>query len=312
MSGTALKIIALILMTADHIGDIVPDMPLWLRWIGRISSPLFFFCAAEGAVHTSDRCRYLKRLWQASAAMAMLEAVLPAVLSMYFRITLYDFDNNIFLSIFHGVLIISILESTKNDSRKRTKYLLCYGGYQFILAVLSYTVEVNDPIMAAGIDINLIPILRDWDSIVFTLLGSLWHSEGPAVLTASIVLFYFCRENKKRLAVWYSTYCALYFLIFVPQIGIHFFNFLQRCGLPSKLVYLLALPINALGIPTMRIDTARNFTDSLLRINFQWMMIFALPFMLMYNGKKGKGLGRLFYIYYPVHLVIIHIISAII
>ena len=300
MSGTALKIIALILMTADHIGDYIPDMPLWLRWIGRISSPLFFFCAAEGAVHTSDRRRYLKRLWQASAAMAMLEAVLPAVLSMYFRITLYDFDNNIFLSIFQGVLIISILESTKNDSRKRTKYLLCYGGYQFILAVLSYTVEVNDPIMAAGIDINLIPILRDWDSIVFTLLGSLWHSEGPAVLTASIVLFYFCRENKKRLAVWYSTYCALYFLIFVPQIGIHFFN------------YLLALPINALGIPTMRIDTARNFTDSLLRINFQWMMIFALPFMLMYNGKKGKGLGRLFYIYYPVHLVIIHIISAII
>ncbi len=42
------------------------------------------------------------------------------------------------------------------------------------------------------------------------------------------------------------------------------------------------------------------------------MMIFALPFMLMYNGKKGKGFGRLFYIYYPVHLVIIHIISAII
>jgi len=247
MSGTALKIIALILMTADHIGDYIPDMPLWLRWIGRISSPLFFFCAAEGAVHTSDRRRYLKRLWQASAAMAMLEAVLPAVLSMYFRITLYDFDNNIFLSIFQGVLIISILESTKNDSRKRTKYLLCYGGYQFILAVLSYTVEVNDPIMAAGIDINLIPILRDWDSIVFTLLGSLWHSEGPAVLTASIVLFYFCRENKKRLAVWYSTYCALYFLIFVPQIGIHFFNFLQRCGLPSKLVYLLALPINGTG-----------------------------------------------------------------
>ena len=233
-------------------------------------------------------------------------------MSMYFKLRIGRFDNNIFLSLFQGVLIISMLESTKNDSRKRTKYLLCYGGYQFILAVLSYTVEVNDPIMAAGIDINLIPILRDWDSIVFTLLGSLWHSEGPAVLTASIVLFYFCRENKKRLAVWYSAYCGLYFLIFVPQMGIHFFNFLQRCGMSQDLVYVLSMPVNALGIPTMRIDTARSFTDSLLRINFQWMMIFALPFMLMYNGKKGKGLGRMFYIYYPVHLVIIHIISAII
>lgn len=299
-------------MTADHIGAYIPNMPLWLRWIGRLSSPLFFFCAAEGAVHTSNRRRYLKRLWQASAVMVLTEAVLDPLMSMYFKLRIGRFDNNIFLSLFQGVLIISMLESTKNDSRKRKKYLLGYGGYQLAMAVLSYTVEVNDPIMAAGIDINLIPILRDWDSIVFTLLGSLWHSEGPAVLTASIVLFYFCRENKKRLAVWYSAYCALYFLIFVPQIGIHFFNFLQRCGLPSKLVYLLALPINALGIPTMRVYSAGSFADSLLRINFQWMMIFALPFMLMYNGKKGKGLGRLFYIYYPVHLVIIHIISAII
>ena len=205
-----------------------------------------------------------------------------------------------------------MLESTKHDSRKRKKYLLGYGGYQLAMAVLSYAADVADPIAATGIEIHLIPLLSDWQRIVFTLLGSLWHSEGPAVLTASIVLFYFCRENKKRLAVWYSAYCGLYFLIFVPQMGIHFFNFLQRCGMSQDLVYVLSMPVNALGIPTMRIDTARSFADSLLRINFQWMMIFALPFMLMYNGKKGKGLGRLFYIYYPVHLVIIHIISAII
>lgn len=99
-------------------------------------------------------------------------------------------------------------------------------------------------------------------------------------------------------------------LIFVPQMGIHFFNFLQRCGMSQDLVYVLSMPVNALGIPTMRIDTARSFTDSLLRINFQWMMIFSLPLLLSYNGKKGKDLGRFFYVYYPVHLIILHIIGA--
>ena len=310
MSGTALKIIALILMTADHIGAYIPNMPLWLRWIGRLSSPLFFFCAAEGAVHTSNRRRYLKRLWQASAVMVLTEAVLDPLMSMYFKLRIGRFDNNIFLSLFQGVLIISMLEKTKNDSRKRKKYLLGYGGYQLAMAVLSYAADVADPIAATGIEIHLIPLLSDWQRIVFTLLGSLWHSEGPAVLTASIVLFYFCRENKKRLAVWYSAYCGLYFLIFVPQMGIHFFNFLQRCGMSQDLVYVLSMPVNALGIPTMRIDTARSFADSLLRINFQWMMIFSLPLLLSYNGKKGKDLGRFFYVYYPVHLIILHIIGA--
>lgn len=33
----------------------------------------------------------------------------------------------------------------------------------------------------------------------------------------------------------------------------------------------------------------------------QWGMIFALPFILLYNGKRGKGMKYLFYIYYPLH-----------
>lgn len=53
-------------------------MPIWLRWIGRLASPLFFFCAAESVVGTSDRKAYLKRLYRASFVMVMTEAVVPA------------------------------------------------------------------------------------------------------------------------------------------------------------------------------------------------------------------------------------------
>ena len=45
----------------------------------------------------------------------------------------------------------------------------------------------------------------------------------------------------------------------------------------------------------------------------QWMAFLAVPLLLLYNGQRGKArLGRLFYWYYPAHLVVIYGISLII
>jgi hypothetical protein len=44
----------------------------------------------------------------------------------------------------------------------------------------------------------------------------------------------------------------------------------------------------------------------------QWMMIFAIIPMFLYNGKKGFGLKNFFYIFYPVHIYILYIVATII
>lgn len=44
----------------------------------------------------------------------------------------------------------------------------------------------------------------------------------------------------------------------------------------------------------------------------QFWMVLALPFMILYNGKRGKEHKQFFYIYYPVHRYLISIISFII
>lgn len=49
MSTTAIKWLALVLMLVDHLGEFFPQsVPLWFRWLGRMSAPLFLFCLAQG------------------------------------------------------------------------------------------------------------------------------------------------------------------------------------------------------------------------------------------------------------------------
>lgn len=59
--------------------------------------------------------------------------------------------------------------------------------------------------------------------------------------------------------------------------------------------------------------TAGLFLVALGYGGVQWFALAAVPLLGMYNGRKGqKNLGKWFYLYYPLHLVVLHGISLIV
>lgn len=64
-------------------------------------------------------------------------------------------------------------------------------------------------------------------------------------------------------------------------------------------------------------EKTKYLTAGLILLGFgyggvQWFALAAVPLLGMYNGRRGeKNIGKWFYLYYPLHLVVIHGISLI-
>ena len=97
LSGNALKVIAIIAMTIDHLAWVgietyeQAETPLQisLHIIGRLTAPMMIFFVAEGYYHTHDFRRYLRRL--------MILAVVSHFAFCYFNMSGFNpFDNLLF------------------------------------------------------------------------------------------------------------------------------------------------------------------------------------------------------------------------
>lgn len=284
MNTTQLKLIALIAMLIDHIGQFIPGTPEYFHWIGRISAPIFVFCTSIGFYYTRDKIKYLVRLYVLSISMSLMNLFLALFFDRYY------IQNNIFITLFNICLIIHLINLVIKD-RSNKKYLIFYFSIHivilFIIIALNYT----------NINILTLYFMKDLSTNVFL-------TEGGILFVSLGVIFYYCNINKISILLPYIGFSFLYSLLYSTNIVARVF--LRVDGvLPDFIIWILKFIAVFFQVSIFPVYHVRFF----MPINYLWMVIFALPFLLLYNGKKGRGYKYLFYVFYPLHIYILYFIQ---
>ena len=143
LSGSALKVIAVVLMLTDHsaltflLGRNTVFLPLWghtvtvynlLRGIGRLAFPIFAFLVTEGYRHTHDRVRYGINL----ALFALLSEI---PWNLWHNGTVFLLSSqNVYFTLLLGYLAICMMERYRTRVRRQAAWLV---GLLIVSVILS-------------------------------------------------------------------------------------------------------------------------------------------------------------------------------
>jgi len=279
-----IKGIALILMVIDHIGSFLfPDV-LIFRWIGRLSAPLFLFCLVHGLDYTKNKKAYLLRLYGFAVGTELMW-----ILCDVCGLSIWQ-HTNIFGTLFVVAAVICII---KRFSRYVSVGILILWQAVSIgmILPLDFVSGVPETVHYLVITVTGNASLCDY--------GPLWVLMG--------VLLYRWKDNKKHLAIGYTGCCIVLWGISVTAIfaraALWIEYHIPALGGAANFCCVIFTGTNA--IKTMMGRNGLYFGD------YQWLMIFSLPIMLLYNSKKGKSWKYFFYVFYPAHLVLLTVLAQV-
>lgn len=234
----ALKIIAILAMTIDHVGSVIgtdiylgsltlsgliPENIYWiLRSIGRLAFPIYCYLIAEGFFYTRNVFKYGARL----LAFAVISQI---PFSLASQKELISFKHlNVFFTLTLGLICVAVadkcIEKAKASHGNTSAISTLIAGAVFILIIMS---------------------LAD-------ALGTDYGSLGIII----ILTFYFFRD---------------------------------------KYIYQFVI-----------IGCATN----IMLPGIQMLSLFSLIPIFLHNRRKGPSLKYFFYIYYPLHLLVLYSIFA--
>lgn len=141
LSGSALKMIAIILMLIDHTAGhvLTSSYPVsftvfnttvtlyrLMRWAGRLSFPIFAFLLTEGFIHTRDRRKYGRNL--------LIFALISEIpWNLEHTGTLLYAKQNVMFTLLLGFLGMCVIEAYKDDIPKQAGLLILLLFVSFVL-----------------------------------------------------------------------------------------------------------------------------------------------------------------------------------
>ncbi|MCI8784213.1 MAG: hypothetical protein HFG84_12520 [Dorea sp.] len=205
LTSYQLKWLAIVTMVIDHVGAVFFPGVWALRYVGRISFPIFCFLLVEGFVHTRDVRKYMIRL----GGFALVSEV-PYDLAFYGKVVELD-HQNVFFTLLLGVALMELLKYSKELPLKAVE----------ILSVMASADLLRTDYSFKGILlIALFYLLREnlW---IKTVCGALWNFlwngsiQGYGALAMIPIALYNGERGKSMKYFFYMFYPAHLLVLFL-------------------------------------------------------------------------------------------------
>lgn len=283
MDRFKLKVLMIIFMLLDHIATFFSGAPFWFHYVGRVVMPAFFYLLVEGYFKTSSRSNYLKRLLLASEIMFLGNAIISIALlkGVNGSILSYgDFGKVSYLSLIGVIILSGILIYLSLKDKIISDKKACIYIFLMIVSNLGLT--------------------HAFQSKVYILPNNIFISMVAGFIMLNGMVQFRTKNYKSafiKVIVAISLGIASESLIIGPAFVFIFY----KCFNNRRDMYLAIIVFSALFFPGFSVQALLTYP--------QWMMVFTIPFIYIYNGKKGKDLRWLFYIFYPTHLWILFLVA---
>lgn len=219
MNGFQLKLLAVILMILDHIGYFFPDTStIWLRFVGRLSMPIFVFILVQGYLHTKNIKKYISRISIFGTFMFFMNIIISIIGNkLGVSKKLSPLLPNIFITMSLCLLFLFIFNLFKNEMNRGNKFKsIIYISILILILILSSFVEYS--LISMGLtlifyifrnDKNKMVIAYIVGSIILSFLFSNWIQCFMVFAIMPILLY----NNEKGYA---NIFWKYFFYFFYP------------------------------------------------------------------------------------------------